>query len=103
MVFPGVILINSGVNAALRSVRVAANGMHFGDYRHVGARRLRGQAGTQPGKTGANDQDIVLIDGHSVGPPSVSGRHRRREADSDLMRLAKWMLAPPTSRGNNHH
>jgi hypothetical protein len=76
MVFPGVVNIDGGVDTALRRVRVAAHRVHLGDDRDVYAFGLRSETCAHTGETGANDQDIVLKDGHQADlrdSPSLEG------------------------------
>src|SRR5205814_1823557 len=72
---PGVVLLEGGVDAALRRVRVRAHGVDLGDDGDVHA-GLRGRQGRPLSRqSGAYDQYVVL--GHAWGADSMYGGRAR--------------------------
>src|SRR5206468_174096 len=60
MGFPGIVLAQGGIDAALSCHRVAADWMDLGDDRDV--KVWRGcEGGSHPGKAGAHDDDVVYL------------------------------------------
>ena len=88
VLFPGVLFVEGRVDAALGGVGVAAHGVDFGDHPDVGALLLGSEGGTHPSQAGADDQHVMLEDGHGVLPgrrpfeidrcrPSIEGAIKR--------------------------